>query len=209
MRKFVVLLGLLLLVSVAANAQDNSKVEIFGGYSHMWFGPNAGGAPDEVGLNGGIGSFAFNASSSFSIVGEVGGYHASTIKFGSNTASGLTANIVTYMGGPKVSMHRGKISPFVQILAGGAHGTLNQAAEAAIVGPPAVAAIAAGSVSQNAFALSIGGGVDVNLTPHIGVRLGQLDYVYSHFKNGPNSIDGNGTSGQNNIRYSGGVIIHF
>jgi len=38
-----------------------------------------------------------------------------------------------------------------------------------------------GSSSANAFAMKLGGGLDLNITPSIAIRLGQMDWVYTHF----------------------------
>ena len=178
MKKFACLMGLLLVFSVTAKAQDSSKAEVFGGYSYMRF--NGGSGDPSISLNGGIGSFAYNMNHMFAVVGEFGDYHNGSI-FG----SGTSLNTVSYLFGPKVYKSVGKITPFGQVLFGGAHASLSD-----------------GEGSFNAFALAVGGGVDYDVTKHFGVRVGQLDYVYTRF------VDIN-TGNQSNFRYSGGIVFKF
>jgi hypothetical protein len=60
------------------------------------------------------------------------------------------------------------------------------------------------SVSQNAFALASGGGLDYNLTKHISIKPIQVEYVMTQI----NSTQGFG-SHQNDIRYSAGVVFRL
>jgi opacity protein-like surface antigen len=53
--------------------------------------------------------------------------------------------------------------------------------------------------SDNAFTMAYGGGVDANLNKHWSMRLAQVDYMYTNFKE----------DNQNHFRYSGGVVFHF
>jgi opacity protein-like surface antigen len=66
------------------------------------------------------------------------------------------------MAGPRVyPMGHHAISPFVHVLAGGGHAKID------ISG--------GGSASDTAFAFEAGGGVDVNVTPRIAIRVGESD----------------------------------
>jgi hypothetical protein len=49
------------------------------------------------------------------------------------------------------------------------------------------------------FALIMGGGVDVRLTPHLAARVGQFDWMSFH-SSGASS---------NSFRYSGGLVLRF
>lgn len=184
MRKFACLMGMLLFVSLSASAQDNSKIDIFGGYSYLRFNPGAG--LQSINFNGGVGSVSYNIMDHVGIVGEIGGYHNGNVQ-----GSGNSVNVISYLFGPKVYMHSGKITPFGQVLFGGARASCSNC------GP--------NSQSYNDFAMALGGGVDWNATHHIAVRLGQVEYVYTRF---PVASFGGNTS-QNNFRYSAGVVIKF
>jgi hypothetical protein len=53
------------------------------------------------------------------------------------------------------------------------------------------------SDTETAFAMALGGGVDVRVGGPFSVRLGQLDYLMTRF----------GDTRQNNFRFSAGVVI--
>ena len=176
MRKLGLLMGILLFLSLSAVAQ---KVEIFGGYSLVNFQP--GDSASSANFNGGIGSVAFKCDRWFSAVGEVSGYHNGNVN-----GSGISASAVTYMGGPKFSMRLGPVTPFVQGLVGGIHGS-------------------AGGVSENVLAAAYGGGLDWNVSKHFAVRLGQFEDLYTQF-NGAIGF-GSGGGSQNSFRYSTGIVF--
>ncbi len=194
MRKFACLMGLLLLVSLNARAQNTSKIEVFGGYSYLRYRPDVStaGAPSSVNFNGGVGSVAVNLNHWIGGVGEVAGYHASTI----TSNPGATINAVTYLFGPKIFVSTGKITPFAQALFGGIH--------------EIPSGFGANEVSQNAFAMALGGGLDWNAGHHIAVRLGQIEYLMTRFNNTTmGGIEAAGNEMQNSFRYSAGVVFRF
>src|ERR1700691_1615324 len=127
-------------------------------------------------FNGGTGSLAYNLAPWLGAVGDVGGSRWSQ--------DGADATLVTYLFGPKVSMRRGPVTPFAQALFGGAH-------------------LSGGGISSNGFAMTLGGGVDWDATPHIAIRLVQAEYLMTRFS----EIDGNNQ--QNNARISTGVVFRW
>ena len=182
MRKIFYLLGLMCLFSLSAAAQGNSKIDLFGGYSYVHTGP--GIALSSFNANGGVGSVAFNLNSWGSLVAEVGGIHVSKIN-----GLDVDANAETFMAGPKISLFRSsELTPFAQVLAGFAHTN---------------AAFNKTSSSFNGFALSPGVGLDWNVTHHVGLRLGQLDYLLTRMPTSTNQVN------WNNFRYSAGVVFRF
>ncbi len=158
MRKSLILIGLLLLVSGAALAQDAPKAEVAGNYTYVRF---SGGAN----CNGGGGSVTGYLDTWLGVVGDFSGCHFS----GGGSAS-------TYMFGPKFVYRGGKMDPYFQFLFGGTHVT-----------------------GGNAFSMTIGGGVDFKVAPHIALRPAQIEYYMTHF----------GGFRQNNFRYSAGVVLRF
>jgi opacity protein-like surface antigen len=192
MKRWAFLLGVILLFSFAASAQEeNPKAEVFGGYSYVRVSDQGFSAN----FNGGSGSLSYNPNAWLGIVGDFGGYHWSE--------SGADANVITYLFGPKFAFRSGRWTPFVQTLFGGARisGSATSLEVAARVRPQG---ITPGGVSgsENAFAMAIGGGLDVNATPHIGIRLIQAEYVLTKFSDGVNDR-------QNNARISAGVVFRF
>ncbi len=176
MKRWALLCGVMLLFAGVASAQDDSKVEVFGGYSYMRFNPGMGSSG--LNFNGGSGSIAYNVTPMVGVVADFGGYHYSQ--------SGGDVNVISYMFGPKVSTHAGPVRPFVQGLFGGAH-----------------ASFSGGGGSENAFAMALGGGLDWDATPRIGVRLIQAEYLMTRF-----GFGGSGYT-QNNARISAGVTFRF
>jgi hypothetical protein len=92
---------------------------------------------------------------------------------------GVSSSLHTYLFGPQVSWP-GRVSPFAHLLIGGAH-------------------INTGGVTDNSFAVAIGGGIDTRLMANVYWRVIQGDVVHT-------SLLG---SGQSNPRLSTGIVIHF
>ena len=180
----VYLLALLTFFGGVAHAQDNSKVDIFAGYSYLRFNPSATGA-NSFSTNGGSASISYNATHWLSGVADFGAYHNGNI-----LNSGVDGTLSTYLFGPRVSYrHYERVTPFAQVLFGVAH---------------ASASISGANASDNAFAMSVGGGVDVGVSRHFAIRPVQLDYLLTRFNEGANN-----TQSQNNLRVSTGVVFRF
>jgi opacity protein-like surface antigen len=179
-----------LLFAGIASAQDEApKVEAFGGYSYLRVNPGFG-APG-LNFNGGSGSLAYNFTPMLGVVADFGGYHWSDF--------GADATAVTYLFGPKVALRHGPITPFAQILLGGAHlsGSGGGCSDARV--RPQGFVGGCGSGSDNSFAMTAGGGLDWNATEHIGVRVIQAEYLMTRF----------GSETQNNARISAGVVFRW
>lgn len=185
MRKAWCLFGLVLLLAMTASAQGTSKADVFLGYSYVRANPGASTGLSGVNLNGGSANVAFNPSRSFGIVADFGGYHS-----GNLGGSGVSGTFYTYLFGPRFS-YRGndRITPFAQILFGGAHGS---------------ASFGTTTSGVNTFAMSAGGGLDVKVAQHVGIRPVQIEYLMTRF-----DLTGAGRSAQNNLRYSAGIVFRW
>jgi opacity protein-like surface antigen len=202
MKKLSFLASLVFLcLPLAVSAQEVApKAEIFGGYSFLRV--DLGAVPADVVPSGGtLGkldthgfsvSFAGNPARHFGIISEVSQY-TKTESFnvlGSPIPGGVDVKfrVLTLLFGPRVTLHRGKVEPFVHALFGGARAS----AESSILG-----------LSQEdvgyAFAFALGGGVDVKVHNNFAIRLGQIDYLGARA----------GGQGVNNFRYSVGVVIRL
>jgi opacity protein-like surface antigen len=181
----VSLLAFLTLFGGVARAQEGaSKVDIFAGYSYLRFSPSTAGV-GSFNNNGGSASVAYNATHWLSGVADFGAYHNGNI-----LNSGGDGTLSTYLFGPRVSYRRfRRITPYGQVLFGVAH---------------ASAKFAGSSDSQNAFAMAVGGGVDVSVSHHFAVRPVQVDYLLTRF-----SETGTGAESQNNLRVSTGIVFRF
>jgi len=81
---------------------------------------------------------------------------------------------------------RSTLSPFAQALFGFAHSN---------------AAFNGTATSANGFAMSPGVGLDWNFTHHLGLRLGQVDYLFQRVPTSTNQVN------WNNFRYSAGGLF--
>ena len=180
----VCLLAFLSFFGVAADAQDFPKVDIFAGYSYLRENPSTSGA-SSFSLNGGSASAAYNATSWLSGVADFGGYHNGNI-----LNSGVDGTISTYLFGPRVTYrHYGRVTPFGEVLFGVAR---------------ASASISDTSGAENAFAMTLGGGLDYRLTERFAIRPVKVDYLMTRF-----SETGSGAQTQNNLRVSTGIVFRF
>jgi opacity protein-like surface antigen len=195
MKRLALLCGLAVMFAGVAAAQgDNPKVEAFGGYSLIHNGSSFGS--QSINFNGAGGSISYNPSGWLGLVGDFGGNHYSK--------AGLSANVITYLFGPKLSYRASKFTPFAQVLFGGARLSASTPPCPTFVGVTAQAkGITLGSCgssgSINSFAMTFGGGLDYNLTKHIGIRPVQFEYLMTRF----------GSQTQNNLRYEAGVVFRW
>lgn len=167
MRKVLLIVVSTLVFSFAAAAQDTPAAEFFGGYSYARV--DASPASD-INLHGWNASLAGNVNRWLGFVGDFSGHYGSP--------SGVDVNNHTFMFGPRVTGRSETATPFVHALFGGAR------------------ASALGS-SETAFAMALGGGVDINASERVAVRIIQADYVMTRFS----SVT------QNNIRLSFGIVF--
>jgi len=178
-----------LLMSMPLLAQDNAKLEVFGGWQYQHLGGDMGyvlGNSLPVGWNA-------------SVTGKINKHLGVTADFSGNYKSYTNAGIAghthlyTFTGGPVYSLNsESKFNPFVHVLFGGAH-----------VSAPYLYNISTNTAqytSSNGFTTMFGGGVDYKAKKNIAVRLAQFDWVYYHFS---------GRSYAGNVRYSSGVVFHF
>jgi opacity protein-like surface antigen len=99
----------------------------------------------------------------------------------------VDSNVLTYLFGPRITLHRGKAEPFVHALLGGARE--NDKFSGGLVD----------KVTENAFAFALGGGLDVKVNDNFAIRVAQVDYLGDKL----------GVETANNFRYSVGVVIRL
>jgi hypothetical protein len=178
MNKMSRLIGLFaLLFGIHAVAQDDQpSAELFGGYPYLHSSFLGAG----FNSHGGSASLAINPNSWLGIVSDFGGYH------GSNQGVDLTT--VTYLFGPRLSYRsKAPITPFVQALFGGVHESVG---------------LSGASGSSNAFAMSVGGGLDLCADSHWSWRIVQAEYLLTTLNAGRDDR-------QNRARISTGVVYRW
>jgi opacity protein-like surface antigen len=140
---------------------------------------------DSFHLHGGSASVAYNYNTWLSAVADFGGYNNGNV-----LGTGASGTLSTYLFGPRVSYrHFRRITPFGQVLFGVGHA--NSSAFKT-------------TNSDNAFAMSVGGGVDYKLFDHFSIRPVQADYLMTRF-----GVGTTGTQTQNNVRLSTGFVFRF
>lgn len=184
MRTTKLLVGALLSAAVTASAQ--SKIDASVSYELR----RSNGPAGECGcfnLQGGRVDGSYRVFKRFAVAVEISGAHASNI-----TGSGLDLSLLTYMAGPRYSLHlKHGLNPFAQFLAGGVHGF-----DSTFPHP------AGASSSANSFAFTAGGGLDYALSRHISVRVAQIDYLRTYL---PNNANGE----QNSLRVGAGIVFRM
>ncbi len=171
-------LAVVLASGAVLSAQEGTpRYEV--GLNYSWLHVNSANQDRQRTGNGGSGSFAYNINNVVGLVADFGGY--------ANTR--VNDRLLTYMFGPRFSWRHTRLTPYTQFLFGGAY-VWND--------------LDTRSITQNAFAMAAGGGVDYTLTKHIALKPIQVEYVMTQ-------IDSNKGFGnhQNDVRYSGGVVFRF
>ncbi len=180
---FLLAVMLLFAMPLVGFAQDSSKVDIFGGYSYLR------GDDD----NGGIDLHGFNVSFNQNFVKwaglkfDISGHYGDVTILPGQPKFDLDSYL--FLIGPQINLPKyERLHPYGHVLFGVMRNTLTN------FGP-----IGRQSVRDSAFALALGGGVDVKITKIVAVRLFQGDYVLTTF-------DGDT---QNNFRASTGLVLRF
>jgi opacity protein-like surface antigen len=174
---------MLFAMPLAAIAQESPKVEIFGGYSYLR------GDDD----NDGIDMHGFNVSFNQNIVKWAGLKADISGHYGTMTVlpgiSKFEIDSYLFLVGPQINLNRyQRIRPYGHVLLGVMRNTLTN-----------FSALRKTSARDTAFAVGLGGGIDINLTKAVALRLFQADYIFTTF---------NGET-RNNFRTSTGLVLRL
>jgi len=216
MRKALLVALAVMLCCFYAVAQDYPKAEVFGGFSlaHL---DTENAQSFLVGTGVSIKTWypgwelagQYNLTKLLGIKADFSGNYGTPV-----SAPGVTGlpggRAYTFLFGPVVSLRHDRITPFVHALFGGNHFSVDSSA---VVGNPAI--------SDTAFAMAFGGGLDWKLTHHFAIRVGQFDYLYTKHDvcavaASVGAIAAGAVPGcettfpahQNNFRFSTGIVIH-
>ena len=213
MHKSIKLLALILLLPLVAAAQEQPKATIFGGYTYLRNGGNSLLSNSTVGgsnsLNGWEGQGTYNFTPYLGITADVNGMYRTVASLSLLPGLSASANqrLYSFLFGPTVTANFGRVAVFGHALFGEAHSSLGAGLSLPIIG-----GLSQGLTGANAFAMAVGGGVDIPLSRHFAIRAAQLDLLRTQFS----SLDAfstglsNSSSGaQNSFRYSAGVVFNF
>ncbi len=199
MRKYFVLVGLLLLIAGSALAQgEYPTVETSPAF--MFIHTTPPGAGQGVNCAGGGGTIAYNLTSLLGIAADMGGCKIFGFIPSSSPLSGkINGNEFTYLFGPRLTFRNSSpFRPFFDLNFGGTRVSLSCSSNTACNGT---------SFSKNAFALSVGGGFDIQLSKKFSLRPVQAEYLYTRFGNScPLTVCTNNNN-QNSFRLKSGIVI--
>ncbi len=184
MRKLLLLAVLMLALPILAQAQESPRTEIFGGYSYLRADDE--GADLDLDLHGWNVSFNQNLVKWAGIKADFSG-HYGDLTLVPGLGADLSAHL--FLVGPQFTLPNSKrVSPYVHALFGVMRTDLT------FFDPT-------GKVSQrdSAFAMALGGGVDIKVVDKLAVRLFQADYVLTRFND----------DNQNNFRVSTGLVLRL
>jgi hypothetical protein len=160
----------------------SAQVDLAGTYSFIQ--ANAANFDRRFNLNGGSVSVAYSFYDHLAFIADGGVYRFPELPMKTNST------MYTYLFGPRIMSSRtDRTGAFAQILLGG--GRLNASSSGINAG-------------ENAFAIAIGGGLDVPFRSHFAIRVVEADYLLTRFANG-----GNSPASQNNFRISAGLVYRF
>ncbi len=204
-------LGAILLVGLAAWAQEFPRAEVGINYSYARYSPSAQYSKGHS-INGGGGSAVININEYLGIKMDLQGFSSFTNKFNipatTNFPNGLNGtiqgNLFTYLFGPQLKVRAHGFHPFGELLFGGAHTNVYGNAFQKICQPIAGGCTVTKSPTAEAFAMQFGGGVDIPLGKYVEFRPVEIGYLLTRFNN-PFS----GTTNQNNFRYSTGLVFNL
>ncbi len=191
-RAYAVLIALALVLGLSGTyvtAQETvfPKNEVYVGYA--WLHPNGsvdwGQVPD---ITNGFDVSVTHYLPSIHNLGIIvdGSYHWNG--HGGGPAGNLGGNIGLIMGGIQYKAHSTQLSPFVRVMAG-----------AADISPDVVR-------SEWKPAIDLGGGLDLNLTKMFSIRIAQLDYIWTYYRENNQMHT---TNNFNMIRLSGGLVFNI
>ncbi len=151
----------------------------------------------------GSASVAYNLNDWLGLVADFGGFRVTRFGPGGTPTGGIvpaSGNVFSYLAGPRFSYRKfDRLTPFAQVLFGGAH--------ASPVTLSACAAVCTPLSSENAFAMTAGGGLDLKVSRHLAVRVVQAEYLLTRFAD--DSANAGERIVQNNVRLSTGIVFRF
>ncbi len=173
MRRLIFSLGVLLLVATPASGQDYPKGEVFGGFSYANLDANG----DREALYGWQTSVSGNFHRNAGFTADLGGQYRSI--------AGVSLQTYEFLFGPRFTARSERVTGFGHTLVGFA------LARASFLGV---------SESATGFALGFGGGVDVNASDRVAIRIFQVDYIPTRFS---------GVWRTKDFRIGAGVVIKW
>jgi outer membrane protein OmpA-like peptidoglycan-associated protein len=156
-------------------------------------------------MNGASSSLALNLDPHVGLVFDFGGYADSRLRLplngiGTTTLVKASGDVLTFMGGVRVSARHERLTPFGQVLFGTAQ------ASAVTISKCTGSFSACRPLGEDTgYAAAIGGGMDLTLNRHVAWRIFQMEYLLTGFRNAA-SLTGM-KSWEGNLRISTGLVF--
>jgi opacity protein-like surface antigen len=186
MRNFthkLILIAALMLFAMPLAAMAQESTQIFGGYSYLRGDDDDGG----VDLHGWNVSVNQNFKKWIGLKADFSGHYGEVSVISTLNKSDLNAYL--FLVGPQFNLPgTDRVKPFAHVLFGAMRTSLTTFPTTGRV-----------TLRDSAFAMAVGGGLDVKLTDVIAIRLFQTDYVLTRFDDDT----------QNNFRASTGIVFKF
>ncbi|MEW6206761.1 MAG: porin family protein [Acidobacteriota bacterium] len=156
--KKIILLAVFFAACCEAHAQESyPRFEIFGGYSY--FNSDQFIERESLHVPGFTASVAGNVNHYFGVAAEISGQYGEATIPGIRLNPQFDVNTYTFLFGPRLTHRKGGANFFGHVLFGAARTKVET------------------FDSETDFAFAVGGGVDINVSKRLGVRLIQFDYL--------------------------------
>jgi hypothetical protein len=158
------------------------KVEVFGGFSIERAGASFMGW--QASANG-------NITHHLAIVGDFGGQY--------KTVLGIPMNSYQFLFGPRLFVRKNRVTPFVHALFGGMRSG---------IGSTTILGVTTPAVSTTGLGMGIGGGLDINISNRLALRVPQFDWTPMHI--GSTTVLGvtvPGAWATNQVRIGIGLVV--
>jgi opacity protein-like surface antigen len=200
MKAILILLGILMIATIPAAAEEPPRFQIFGGYSYMhtpqkftinpiyvdlysMLGSSDGGTHQ----NGWNVSLAANLTKNLALVADTSGHYSDrNVRADSGTSTSNTvireavkSSTHSFLFGPRYTFWSDrKINPFGHALFGFSKENRDIAIRVTSQsGGVSATFLDSDSLSDTSFAFAVGGGIDWRCSKHFSIRLLQADYV--------------------------------
>jgi hypothetical protein len=216
------LLAIGLFLSIPSFAQEviYPKAEVFGGFSissipgvSPTYDPTTGlpTAYSRKSFMGWQGSANYNISHHLGIVGDFGGQYASipgTTVLGV-TVPGYSMNSYQFLFGPRIMFRGPRITPFVHAMFGGIKQGIGSIS---VTDPVTGLTITTPGVSSTGLGMGFGGGLDINISDRLALRVPQFDWTLRHIGSTTATVLGTtvtvpGTWSTGQIRFGIGLVV--
>jgi hypothetical protein len=191
--------GLLSLFAVGAVAEEETPLTDVS-LQYQMLRVNSSPSMPTFTANGGTSSFQINFIDHLAAVAEIGAEHNGNIR---NIQ--LDNTWWTYLFGPRFSVTKrsSRIVPAVECLLGGV-------SVAGSIKSPLLPDIPGARITggQSAFAMAVGGTLDIRLNDHLALRPIEVDYLLTRLQS-KTLLNGIETFSRNNFRFGAGIVFSF